>query len=90
MAVATYRLRVNWTYSKNNEINAATSAINSALVGAGRSEQVTRDGLNLDLLIEPLDEAEATSLRDLLTSKWATGTRTEGKASVVRRDEGSQ
>jgi hypothetical protein len=87
--MAWYRLRVDWTYSTTASANTAVTNINNVLAAQGRPETVTRVNNDIDIIIEPLDEAAAISLRNALTTAWATGTRTAGKASVVRRDESS-
>jgi hypothetical protein len=86
---AYYRLRLDWTYSTTAAVTTALTAINNTLAAQGRDERATRTGNDIDLLIEPLTEAEAVTLRNALIPNWATGTRTAGKASLVRRDEGS-
>jgi hypothetical protein len=84
-----YRLRVDWTYSTTSSANTALAAINSTLTANGRTEQATRTGTNVAVILEPIDAALAITLRNALTPNWATGTRTAGKASVVMRDESS-
>jgi hypothetical protein len=88
--VAWYRLRVTWTYSTVAAANTAATAIDTTLAAQGRAERVTRPTTSsLEVVVEPLSETESVTLRNALTPQWATGTRTAGKASVVRRDEGS-
>jgi hypothetical protein len=87
---AYYRLRVTWTYSKVADANTAATNIDATLAANGRSETTTRpSNTSVEVIIEPLTESVAVTLRNALTSAWATGTRTAGKASVVRRDESS-
>lgn len=85
-----YRLRVTWTYSTTASANTAAAAINATLAAQGVAQTVTRPtATSLEVIVEPLDAAQAVSLRNALTPNWATGTRTAGKASVVQRDEAS-
>lgn len=84
-----YRLRVDWTYSKNADASSVQAAINAALAANGRAEQATRSGPRVQVIIEPLTQEQAIALRDSLTPKWATASRTANKASVVMRDESS-
>jgi hypothetical protein len=80
-------LRVTWTYSRNQDANAAAQAINDTLAAHGRTETCTRSGTTVDVVVEPLDNPEP--LRDALLADWNRGTRSDGKASVVMRDEAS-
>lgn len=79
-----YRVRI--TYSYNNTANATTAQgnINTYLAGLGRPETCSRTTTALDLQIDDLTEQEATTIGLGLTTSWAVGTRTGGKASIVR------
>ena len=80
-----YRVKVDWTYSTTASATTAATNINSSLSGLGRPETVTRNGNQVVVEINDLSQSEALDLRNSLTSAWATGTRTAGKASVVLR-----
>lgn len=84
-----YRLRVDWTWSKNADASTALAALNSTLAANGRDERAVRTGARVEVIVEPLTQAQAVALRNAMTPNWATGTRTANKASVVMRDESS-
>lgn len=85
--MATYRLRIDLTYSTNNNATTAHTNINNTLAAEGRAEQATRDLRVVSLMIEGLTEAEAQSLTDALTPAWGSTTRSGGKVSTVRTGE---
>jgi hypothetical protein len=87
--VAWYRLRVDWTWSTTSSATTALTAINATLAANGRTERAVQTGAQVAVILEPVAAAAAITLRNALTSNWATGTRTAGKASVVMRDESS-
>jgi hypothetical protein len=82
--VASYRLRVDLTYSTTNNATTATTNLNTALAAAGRVEQAQRSTAAVSLLVDGITQAEAVALRDALTPAWAAGPRSQGSASVVR------
>lgn len=85
-----YRLKVDWTYSTTTSATTALTAINATLTAQGRSEVAVRTTAQVTVNVEPIaTEALAVALRNALTTNWATGTRTAGKASVVMRDGSS-
>lgn len=82
--MATYRLRVALTYTTTANATTATTAIDNALIAAGRAERATRTNLNVDMLITGgMTEAQATSLANSLVAAAATGAKS-GKISTVR------
>lgn len=87
--MAWYRLRVDWTWSTTSSATTALTAINTTLAANGRTERAVQTGAQVAVILEPVAAAAAITLRNALTSNWATGTRTAGKASVVMRDESS-
>lgn len=89
MTTPWYRLRVDWTYSTSAAATTALTAVNAALAAGGRGEVAVKTGNRVAVICEPVTAAAAATLRDALTPKWAPGTRTAGKASVVMRDESS-
>jgi hypothetical protein len=79
-----YRVTVDFTYNNSSFANTARSNINTYLSSVGRVETAGGSGTAVFVQIDDLDEATAVLLRDGLTSRWAVGTRSLGRASVVR------
>lgn len=79
-----YRVRVTYTYNNTANATTAQTNINTYLSGLGRPETCSRTSATVSLEIEGLTEAEATTIGLGLTNHWAVGTRTGGKASIVR------
>jgi hypothetical protein len=89
VGVPWYRLRVDWTYTTTAQATTAATAVDATLAAQGRAERVVRTGNRIEVIIEPLTQAAAVTLRNALTPNWSAGTRTANKASVVMRDESS-
>jgi hypothetical protein len=80
-----YRLRIDYTYTTTANATTAQSNIDTALASAGRAERCSRASATITLQIDGLTEAAATALSDALNAQWAVGTRSAGKATVMRR-----
>lgn len=86
--MATYRLRIDWTYSNASNATTATTNVNNVLAAQGYAERAVRTNAVVGVVVEPIaDEAAAVALRNALTTAWSSATRSGGKASIVRRDE---
>jgi hypothetical protein len=82
-----YRVKVDYTYNTTANATTARNNINTYLSAQGRPETASGTGTQVFLQIDGLTEAEATTLGNGLTSRWAVGTRSGVKASVVRRPD---
>jgi hypothetical protein len=79
-----YRVKIDMVYSANNQANNAVSGINGILDGYPTiAERASRNGTTVNLEVNSLDEATATSLNTDLIAGWTAGTRTGGKVSMV-------
>ena len=82
-----YRLRIDLTYSSNNNATTAQTNINNVLSSYGRAESAARNQRVVSLLIVGLEESTAKPLMDALVAAWGATTRTGGKVSLVRSDD---
>lgn len=80
-----YEIRIDLTYSSTGNATTAETNVNNVMIGQGRVERALRTAAVLTMTVSGLTEAQAKTLRDLLTPAWGATVRSGGRVSTVRR-----